>query len=123
MWSPPPLLTLPDWVLLGGDMVTRWSCRPAHDTGQPRPRHPHTTSALCQCQATPIITRGPELPWTQLTSTPPPQSTLELETKAIRMFAKVSIVSYSRPSLMIIALATQFPVYLPWGQRLFSIVS
>ena len=71
MWSPPPLLTLPDWVLLGGDMVTRWSCRPAHDTGQPRPRHPHTTSALCQCQATPIITRGPELPWTQLTSTPP----------------------------------------------------
>ena len=72
MWSTPPLLTLPDWVLLGGDMVTRWSCRPAHDTGQPRPRHPHTTSALCQCQATPIITRGPELPWTQLTSTTPP---------------------------------------------------
>ena len=28
---------------------------------------------------------------------------LELETKAIRRFAKVSIVSYSHPSLMIIA--------------------
>ena len=48
---------------------------------------------------------------------------LELETKAIRRFAKVSIVSYSRPSLMIIELASQFHVYLPWGQRPFSIVS
>ena len=47
---------------------------------------------------------------------------LELETKAIRRFAKVSIVSNS-PSLMIIALAFQFHVYLPWGQSLFSIVS
>ena len=35
----------------------------------------------------------------------------------------VSIVSYGRPSLMIIASATQFHVYLPWGQRPFSIVS
>ena len=35
----------------------------------------------------------------------------------------VSIVSYSRPSLMIIALGTQFYVYLLWGQRLFSRVS
>ena len=33
---------------------------------------------------------------------------LELETKAIRRFAKVSTVSYSRPSLMIIASASQF---------------
>ena len=48
---------------------------------------------------------------------------LELETKAIRRFAKVSIVSYSRPSLMIIESASQFHVYLPWGQRLFSLVS
>ena len=48
---------------------------------------------------------------------------LVLETKAILRFAKVSIVSYSRPSLMIIALASQFHVYLPWGQRPFSIVS
>ena len=48
---------------------------------------------------------------------------LELETKAIRMFAKVSIVSYSRPSLMIIVSASQFHVSLPWGQRPFSIVS
>ena len=47
---------------------------------------------------------------------------LELETKAIQRFAKVSIVSYSRPSLMIIALASQFHVYLPWSQRPFSIV-
>ena len=47
----------------------------------------------------------------------------ELETKAIRRFAKVSIVSYSRPSLVIIASGTQFHVYLPWGQRPFSIVS
>ena len=43
--------------------------------------------------------------------------------EAIRSFAKVSIVSYSRPSLMIIASASQFHVYLPWGQRPFSIVS
>ena len=48
---------------------------------------------------------------------------LELETKAIRWFPKVSIVSYSRPSLMIIVSATQFHVNLRWGQRLFSIVS
>ena len=40
---------------------------------------------------------------------------VELETKAIRRFAKVSIVSYSRPSHMIIALGTQFYVYLLWG--------
>ena len=52
-----------------------------------------------------------------------PAYSLELETKAIRRFAKVSIVSYSRPSLMIIASATQFHVHLPWGQRPFSIVS
>ena len=38
---------------------------------------------------------------------------LELETKAIRRFAKVSIVSYSHLSLLIIA--SQFHVYLPWG--------
>ena len=48
---------------------------------------------------------------------------VELETKAIRRFAKVSIVSYSRPSLMIIAFRTQFHVERPWGQRPFSIVS
>ena len=35
----------------------------------------------------------------------------------------VSIVSYSRPSLMIIASRTQFHVERPWGQRPFSIVS
>ena len=50
-------------------------------------------------------------------------STLELETNAIRRFRLVSIVSYSRPSLMIIASVSQFHVYLPWGQRPFSIVS
>ena len=50
-------------------------------------------------------------------------SALELETNAIRRFAKVSIVSYSRPSLMITASASQFHFYLPWGQRPFSIVS
>ena len=49
--------------------------------------------------------------------------TLELETKAIQRFAKVSIVSYSCPSLMIIASRTQFHVERPWGQRPFSIVS
>ena len=48
---------------------------------------------------------------------------VELETKAIRKFANGIIVSYSRPSLMIIASGTQFHVYLPWGQHLFSIVS
>ena len=35
----------------------------------------------------------------------------------------VSIVSYSRPSLMIIASRTQFNVVRPWGQGPFSIVS
>ena len=35
---------------------------------------------------------------------------LELETKVKRRFMKVSIVSYSRPSLMIIASASQFHV-------------
>ena len=35
----------------------------------------------------------------------------------------VSMVSYSRLSLMIIASRTQFHVYLPWGQCLFRIVS
>ena len=48
---------------------------------------------------------------------------LELETKAFRRFAKFSIVSYNRPSLMIIVSASQFHVYLPWGQHPFSIVS
>ena len=48
---------------------------------------------------------------------------VELETKAIRRFAKVSRVSYSCPSLMIIASASQFHIYLPWSQRLLSIVS
>ena len=50
-------------------------------------------------------------------------STLELETKVKRRFTKVSIVSYIRLALMIIASASQFHVYLPWGQRPFSIVS
>ena len=35
----------------------------------------------------------------------------------------VSIVSYSRPSLMIIASASHFHVYLLWGQHLFSLNS
>ena len=35
----------------------------------------------------------------------------------------VSIVSYSRPSLMIIVLGSHFHIYLLWGQWLFSIVS
>ena len=51
------------------------------------------------------------------------QLILELEAKVVQRFAKVSIVSYSRPSLMIIALAPQFHVYLPRGQHLFSMVS
>ena len=46
-------------------------------------------------------------------------------TKVIRdgRVGQHSIVSYSRPSLMIIALASQFHVYLPWGPCLFSLVS
>ena len=48
---------------------------------------------------------------------------LELETKVKWRFAKVSIVSFSRSSFMIIALASQFYVYLPWSQCPFSIVS
>ena len=46
-----------------------------------------------------------------------------VETKVIRRFAKVSIVSYSCPSLMIIASVSQFHIHLPWGQRPSSIVS
>ena len=46
---------------------------------------------------------------------------LKLETKVKRRFAKVSIVSYSRLSLMIIVSASQFQVFLLCGQRLFSI--
>ena len=52
-----------------------------------------------------------------------PLSQVELETKVIRRFVKVSIVCYSRPSLVIIASVSQFHVYLPWGQRPFTIVS
>ena len=48
---------------------------------------------------------------------------VDLETEVKRRFAKVSIVSYSHPSLMIIAPWTQFHVERPWGQRPFSIVS
>ena len=48
---------------------------------------------------------------------------LVLETEVKRRFVKVSIVSYSRPSLMITASVSQFHVYLPWIQRPFSIVS
>ena len=40
------------------------------------------------------------------------------ETEVKRRFVKISIVS-----LMVIASASQFHVYLPWGQRPFSIVS
>ena len=43
--------------------------------------------------------------------------------KSKGMGGLVSIVSYSRPSLMIIASRTQFHVERPWGQRPFSIVS
>ena len=43
--------------------------------------------------------------------------------KVIRDGHLVSKVSYSRPSVMIIALRTQFHVERPWGQRPFSIVS
>ena len=43
---------------------------------------------------------------------------IELETKVKRRFAKVSIVSYSRLSLMIIASVSQFHIYLPWAQCL-----
>ena len=42
---------------------------------------------------------------------------LELATKVKRRFAKVSIVFYSRPSLMIIASASQFHIYLPWDKH------
>ena len=63
-------------------------------------------------------------PHQDISSTPHMEHfSVELETKAIRRFAKVSIVSYSRLSLMIIASASQFQVYLPLGQRPFSIVS
>ena len=46
---------------------------------------------------------------------------VELETKVKQRFTKVSILSHS-PSLMIIASASQFHVYLPWGPCPFSIV-
>ena len=46
---------------------------------------------------------------------------LELQMKAL--LGLVSTVSYSRPSFMTFESASQFPVYLLWGKRLFSIVS
>ena len=46
-----------------------------------------------------------------------------LTQKSLRTGRLVSIVSYSRPSLMIIALQTQFHIYIPWGQHPLSIVS
>ena len=48
---------------------------------------------------------------------------LELKMKVKQRFADVSIVSYSCPSLVIIASRTQFHVERPWGQPPFSIVS
>ena len=48
----------------------------------------------------------------------PPQPGQSLKQRLL-----VSIVSYRRPSLMIIASQSQFHVERPWGQRLFSIVS
>ena len=42
--------------------------------------------------------------------------------RSIRRFV-IMVESGSSPSLMIIALRTQFHVERPWGQRLFSIVS
>ena len=63
---------------------------------------------------------GDRLPWSDIGIIPDhPQ--LELETKVKRRFEKVSIVSYSHTSLMIIAPVSQFHVYLPWGQRPFSL--
>ena len=66
---------------------------------------------------------SPALPSLDKVSSTPVLFLIELETKVKQRFAKVSIVSYSCPSLMIIASASQFHVYLPWGQRPFSIVS
>ena len=52
------------------------------------------------------------------------QSAVELQTKVKRRFAKVSLVSYSRPSLMIVGVGVPIShLYLTWGQRPFSIVS
>ena len=45
------------------------------------------------------------------------------QVRTILLGGLVSIVSYSRPSLMIIASRTQFHVERPWGKRRFSIVS
>ena len=50
----------------------------------------------------------------------PPLSPLELETKAIRRFA---IRHYANQPLRTFVSATQFRVYIPWGQCAFSIVS
>ena len=47
---------------------------------------------------------------------------LELETKTIRRFVKIS-QTWRRPLLMIIASVSQFHVYFLWGQCPFSIVS
>ena len=51
----------------------------------------------------------------------PPTPQLEIETMVKRRFAKVSIVSYSRPSPMIIVSASQFHIYIPWSQRPFRL--
>ena len=46
---------------------------------------------------------------------------IELETNAIRRFGLVSIVSFRRPSLMIIPSASQFHVYTYHGVNVWSV--
>ena len=79
------------------------------------PAPPPALSLVCRALLT-SAGAGPPDPPTSLFSS---HSTLsgegylvELETKAIRRFGKVSIVSYSRPSLMIIASESQFHIYV-----------
>ena len=59
---------------------------------------------------------------TQRHSCSPQLQPVELEKEVKQRFAKVSKVSYSLLSLMINVPASQFHIYLPWGQRPFSVL-
>ena len=69
-------------------------------------------------EARPVWGEVQELVAGTLEGSEPPQPGQSLKQRLL-----VSIVSYRRPSLMIIASRTHFHVERPWGQRPFSIVS
>ena len=79
---------------------------------------PAVLTATCSCRR---ARRGRSRP--RAPAPAPASSAATSATARGRANRLISEVSYSRPSLMIIASRTQFHVERPWGQRQFSIVS